>query len=193
MRAALAPVKAGTAERPRGALAFIGEQNAQGQHPRAASVCQPCRIAVDLDRSTGNQSLRDADAKLTGKMIVAGPGHAQGCVLWPGPARRSSQDHPARYLHDAFDHPRHLGAGKAMIPVAALPFDRDQPDRGQPAKVATGRLRADSGHLGQLCRGQRTAIHQGCEHGRSGGVAHRCRNLGNPVRCGHAHPLTAPL
>lgn len=105
-------------------------------------------------------------------MIIAGAGLTQGRVLRADTARGPRQYDTARDLHDAFDHPRNLGAGKPVIAVAALLFSHDQPDGDQSRQMAAGGLRRDRGDPGQFVGRQGEPIHQRRQHGRARGLAH---------------------
>lgn len=98
----------------------IGREDAEVLRPCPTDLRQGRRIGRDLDRATGAQGIGDADTESARQMIVAGACLAQGRILWADATRGPAQRDPSGDLHDAFSQPRGLGAGKAVIAVAAL-------------------------------------------------------------------------
>ena len=182
MRAALAPVQTGTAD---GSGAAGGGKNAERLHLRLTDFCQDSGVAVDFDRTAGAQGIGDADPKRPREMVIAGACPPQGRVPGSDTGQGTGQRYIPRDLHDAFDHPRDLGTGKAVIAVASLFVRRDQPDRGEPGEMAAGRLRHDCRDLGQFGGRQGAPVHQGRQHGGTSRLAHGGGHFGNAVRCGH--------
>ena len=72
-----------------------------------------------------------------------------------------------------------------MIPVASLPFDRQQPRLRHPPQVTARRLGGDPRNVGQLGRRQRTPVHQRHQHRASGRIADQGGDFGNSGRGQH--------
>ena len=102
-------------------------------------------------------------------MVVADPGAAQRRILRPG-----AHAHVAGARGEArkpFEHAGDVGAGEAVVAVAALLLRLDQPAGLELGQMRTGGLRRDAGLLRQLARGQRAAGHQRGQHVGTRGIA----------------------
>ena len=65
----------------------------------------------------------------------------------------------------------HIGAGEAIVAVAALFLRLDQPAGLELGEMRARRLRCDAGLLRQLACGQRAAAHQRGQHVGARGIA----------------------
>ena len=117
-------------------------------------------------------------------MVVAGAREAQRVVL--DGARLIARRHlDGGDRDDAFEHPRHQRRGDAVVAVAPLAGDGDEPRLRELDQVlARGRPR-DAGEIGELAGGERLAAHQGSKDGRARSISHERRNLDQI--CGRDH------
>ena len=127
-------------------------------------------------------------AEIAGEMIVADPRAAQRRILWSG-----AHAHVARARRqpgEALEHAGDIGAGEAIVAVAALFLHFDQTAGFQLRQMRTRGLRRDAGLVRQFARGQRAAGHQRRQHVGAGGIADQCGDHGDIGACFHSSMIT---
>ena len=108
------------------------------------------------------------NAEASGEVVVAEADGAEGVAMRPLAARRrQGESEAAEHLDRRGDFLR----SEAVITVAALAVDGEQPAFDQPREVGAGSRCADAGDAGQLAGGQRLAAQQGLQHRGAGGIA----------------------
>ncbi len=118
-------------------------------------------------------------AEIAGQMIVANPRPAQRRILRPG-----AHTHVAGArgkTREALQHAGDVGAGEAIVTVAALFLRLDQAAGFQFCQMRACGLRRDTGLVSQLACSQRAAGHQRRQHVGAGGIANQRgdhRNIG---------------
>jgi hypothetical protein len=132
----------------------------------------------------GDERIGDGDTNLPGQMIVAGPREAKRII--PNRARLIARRNLDRSDgNDAFEHPCDQRRRNAIIAIAPLLGDGDEPRLDELEEVlACGRTR-DSGEISKFAAGQSLAPHQGSQNGRARGIPDKRRNLDQI--CGRDH------
>src|SRR5262249_8740873 len=123
MISALAPVETGSTEDAFAARAQIRTERAQKAR---AGIRHLAAVLGEDDVSIGDERIGDGDADPAGQMIVAGACEAQRVVA--NRARLIARWHLDRGDgDDAFEHPRDQGRRDAVIAIAPLLGDGDEP------------------------------------------------------------------
>src|SRR5262249_48103993 len=142
MISALAPVETGSTEDTFAARAQIRAERAQKAR---AGIRHLTAVLGEDDVSIGDERIGDGEADLAGEMIVAGAREAKHVVpnrAWLIARRdldRSDGD-------DAFEHPRHQRGRDAVIAIATLLGDGDEPRLDELEEMlARGRTRDAGG------------------------------------------------
>ena len=123
-------------------------------------------------------------AEIAGEVIVADPRAPQRRLLRPG-----AHAHVAGALGQArkpFEHMGDVGAGEAVVAVAALLLRLDQAAGFELRQMRTRGLRRDAGLVRQLARGQRAAGHQRGQHVGARGIADQRGDHGDIGSCFHS-------
>ena len=117
----------------------------------------------------GDERIGDGDADLAGQVIVAGTGEAQRVI--PNRTRLIARRHlDRRDGDDAFEHPRDQRRRDAIVAVAPLLGDRDEPRLDELEEVLAGGRTRDAGEISKFAAGQRLTAHQGGQNGRARGI-----------------------
>src|SRR5262249_46758668 len=163
MISALAPVETGSTEDSFAARAQIRAE--RGEKARAR-IRHLATVLGEHDVPIGDERIGDGDADLAGQMIVAGAREAQ-CVV-PNRARLIARRHLDRGDgDDAFEHPRDQGRRDAVIAIAPLLGDGDEPRLDELEEVLARSRTRDSGEISKFAAGQSLTTHQGSQNGRA--------------------------
>ena len=142
--AALAPIEAGPAEDAFAARAAARRRSRSGSARRRPSPRRRRRRGRCEPLATSASAIGDAD--LAGQVVVAGAREAQRLVT--DGARLIARRHlDGGDRDDAFEHPRHQRRGDAVIAIAPLLGDGDQPRLDQLDQVLAGGRARDAGEI----------------------------------------------
>ena len=168
MRAALAPIEAGAAQRASPVRqAFDVDPELAEEAPAVRGHAQG--VVTSSDEFPGAETIEHGDAGLARKMVVADPCAAQRRIFRPGANAHVSG--PRRQPHQRFQHAGDIGAGEAKIAMACLFLDREQAGGVQLGEMTARRRQRDARFLGEFGRSERLAVHQRGEHIGAGGIA----------------------
>src|SRR6266852_1063463 len=188
MMAPLAPIKTGLADRPaRMAKAFSGYLQGFGQETLALGGQLDVLFPLP-DQPLIFHAVEHLHAEIAGEMIVANPRAAQRRILWS--RAHAHVTGTRRETCEAFEHAGDIGAGEAIIAVAALFLRFNQAAGFQLRQMRTRGLRRDAGLVCQLARGQGAAGHQRRQHVGTGGIADQCGDHGDIGACFHSSMIT---
>src|SRR5262245_64383825 len=166
MISALTPVETGPTEDAFAARAQIGTE--RGQKARA-SIRHLAPVLGEDDVSIGNERIGDGDADLAGQMIVAGAREAERVIT--NRARLIARRHLDRGDgDDAFEHPRDQGRRNAIVAIAPLLGDGEEPRLDELEEVLAGGRTRDSGEISEFAASQSLTTHEGSQDGRARGI-----------------------
>ena len=182
--APLAPVEAGPAENP-AAGSWRRERDAEFRQKALSCGSQRTAFVVEHDEFTAHERIRDRHAERAGEMVITGACKSQRLVLCRTRlvARRRLQ---CRHRLDAFQHFRNQRRSDAVVAVAPLPRDGEQPRPREFAQVAAGGCARHVRQPGELAARECLAAHQGRQHHGARGVADQRCNLDHVGSGNHA-------
>ena len=185
MRAPLAPVDAGTAERAP-AAARGGQVDSQFVEEHLARLGDDAAIVAELDVAMLLQRVGERDAKLASDVVVAHACLAHRVVDANGAQPRRCD---CRDRRDAFQHLRDMRSGEPEVTVAALLRRGDQVGGAELAEMPARGLRRDVRRIGELARRQRAPVEQRAQDVGAGGITHQCRNRGHIENFAHGNNI----
>jgi len=132
----------------------------------------PCHLELLVigrdEKPFVQQPARDGDAETASQVIVAAARELEFLCL--AGQCLSTYNFCQPYRREVFERQSHMRAGKAIITMPPLGFDRQQAARQQLAQMGTGRLGGHTGAIGQFAGRSCSTVEQGNEHDGASGI-----------------------